>query len=64
MGFFSYCSGYYSLSLPQKQINFVGVLPEGDNQQSTEAGAAPAQNEWGGTNESFVGRLNQNIDQA
>ena len=64
MGFFVYCSGYYSSSLPQKQIKFVGVLPEGDNQQSIEAGAAPAQNEWGGTNESFVGRLNQNIGQA
>ena len=32
-------SGYYSSSLPQKQIKFVGVLPEGDNQQSIEVSA-------------------------
>ena len=32
-------SGYYSSSLPQKQIKFVGVLPEGDKQQSIEVSA-------------------------
>ena len=31
---------------------------------SSHTGATPAQNEWGGTNESFVGRPNQGIGQA